>query len=58
MVRIIKAYYDTTMNKKLILAGTELDVPAEREKVLVEAGVAEIIKDKPKKDKKENKKNK
>ena len=44
MVKIIKDYYDTTMNMKLIKAGAELDVPAEREKVLIEAGVAEKIK--------------
>lgn len=43
MVRIIKAYLDKTMNMKLIPVGTELDVPAEREKVLIDAGVAEKI---------------
>lgn len=55
MVRIIKDYLDTTMNLKLINAGTELDVPAEREKVLIEAGVAEKIETKPKKDNKKEK---
>lgn len=47
MVRIIKDYLDTTMDMKLIKAGTKLDVPAEREKVLIEAGVAKKIEDKP-----------
>lgn len=57
MVEIIKPYLDTTMNMKLIEAGTKLDVPAEREKVLVEAGVAKIIKEvKPKEETNKKKK--
>lgn len=45
-VKIIKNYYDTTKNNKLILAGAVLTVPAKRGIVLVKAGVAEEIKDK------------
>ena len=47
-VKIIKSYYDTTMGNKLIKAGTELEVPAERKDVLVKAGVAKVVEDKRK----------
>lgn len=39
-VEIIKQYYDSTKNKKLIKVGTVLTVSAERGKVLIDAGVA------------------
>lgn len=44
-VKIIKLYRDTTKNLKLIKAGTEMTVSAERGKVLIEAGVAKEIKE-------------
>lgn len=44
-VKIIRDYHDTTMNKKLIKAGAELSVSAERGKQLVEAKVAKQIKE-------------
>ena len=44
-VKIIKEYYDSTKNKELIKAGTEMSVSAERGKVLVDTGVAEEIKE-------------
>ena len=47
-VRIIEAYNDTTKNKELIEAGTELTVSADRGQVLINAGVAEEIKRKKK----------
>ena len=43
-VEIIKNYYDSTKNKELIKAGTELTVSAERGKELIDAGVAKEIK--------------
>lgn len=43
-VEIIKNYYDSTKNKELIEAGTELTVSAERGKELIDAGVAKEIK--------------
>ena len=47
------SYHDTTKNRELIKAGTELTVSAERGKVLIAAGVAKEIKEtKPTKDKK------
>lgn len=42
-VRIIKEYYDSTKNNKLILAGTEFTVSAKRGKELIDAKVAEEI---------------
>jgi hypothetical protein len=47
-VKIIKDYYDTTRNKELVKAGTVLTVSAERGQVLIEAGVAKEIIEKPK----------
>ena len=44
-VKIVKEYYDSTKNKELIKAGTELSVSAERGKVLINAGVAQEIKE-------------
>lgn len=44
-VKIIKLYRDSTKNLELIEAGTEMTVSAERGKVLIEAGVAEEIKE-------------
>lgn len=44
-VKIVKQYYDSTKNKELIKAGTELSVSAERGKVLIDAGVAQEIKE-------------
>ena len=50
-VKVILSYHDKTKNKKLIKAGTELTVSAERGKVLIDAGVAKEIKEiKPTKD--------
>lgn len=55
-VMIIRDYFDSTKNNELIKAGTELTVSAERGKVLVEATVAEEIKEiKPIKENKKNK---
>lgn len=51
-VKIIKSYYDTTMGNKLIKAGTELEVSAERKEKLIKAGVAKVVEEKPKKSKK------
>lgn len=48
-VKIIKDYYDSTKNKELIKADTELSVSAERGKVLIDAGVATEIKETKKK---------
>lgn len=50
-VKIIKEYYDSIQNKELIKVGTEMTVSTERGKVLIEAGVAQEIKE-DKKDKK------
>ena len=47
-VKIIKEYYDSTRNEELIKAGTEMSVSAERGKTLINAGVAEEIKEKMK----------
>lgn len=44
-VRVIKEYFDSTKNNELISAGIELTVSAERGKKLVDAGVAEEIKE-------------
>lgn len=44
-VKIIKEYYDSTKNKELIKVGTELTVSTERGKELINAGVAEEIKE-------------
>lgn len=44
-VKITREYYDSTKNRELIKAGTELIVSAERGKVLIDAGVAEEIKE-------------
>lgn len=48
-VQIIKNYHDSTKNKKLVKAGTEMTVSAERGKVLIDAGVAKEIKETKKK---------
>ncbi len=45
IVKVIKKYLDTTRNRELMEVGTELTVPAERGKTLIEAGVAEEIKE-------------
>lgn len=55
-VKIIKLYRDSTKNLELIEAGTEMTVSAERGKVLIEAGVAQEIKEETKKTSKEKKK--
>ena len=44
-VKVIKQYFDTTKDNELIKVGTELTVPAERGKVLIDAKVAEEIKE-------------
>lgn len=48
-VEIIKQYFDTTMNKKLVSVGTILEVSTERGEQLIEAKVAKEIKTKTKK---------
>ena len=48
-VKIIENYHDSTKNLELVKAGTEMTVSAERGKVLIEAGVAQEIKEKIKK---------
>lgn len=47
-VKIIKDYYDTTKNKELVKVGTVLTVSTERGQVLIEAGVAKEVVEKPK----------
>jgi len=42
-VKIIKDYLDTTMNMKLVKAGTELEVDEKRADVLIQAGKAQNI---------------
>ncbi len=44
-VKVIKKYLDTTRNRELMEVGTELTVSTERGKKLIEAGVAEEIKE-------------
>lgn len=55
-VKIIENYHDSTKNLELVKAGTEMTVSAERGKVLIEAGVAQEIKEEIKKTSKEKKK--
>lgn len=44
IVKIIKDYSDSTMNWKIVKAGTELTVPDKRGKILIDAGVAKEVK--------------
>lgn len=45
-IKVIKKYYDTTKNNKLIEVGTVLTVSTERGKVLIKEGVGKEIKGK------------